>query len=285
MNSKFKIPQTIEAHIPFRHTDLRGVTGDALTQVYQKLSEHKVKSGILVSIVIPAHNEERVLFATLRSLAAQETDFPFEVIVVDNNSSDRTAELALKSGALVCGELNQGVAWARQKGLIKAQGEIIVTGDADTLYPPHWLQTLVEPLRKDSRISCTYSLHCLIDENDRYAFSHYAYQHAKRLLIALRSFRRGQLNVGGASMAFRKKQAYLLGGYNLNLNRGEDGYLALRLTRFGSIQMVADKQAYVYTSNRRMLNDGHILHAFMIRALHSTRHMLSFLSKQQIPAS
>ncbi len=96
------------------------------------------------SIVIPAFNEEFYLGECLKSLAAQDYPGAFEVIVVDNNSSDRTAQMAASLGATVVAEPEPGVCRARQRGTAAALGEIIVSADADTTYPPGWLSKIAQ---------------------------------------------------------------------------------------------------------------------------------------------
>ncbi len=94
------------------------------------------------SVVIPAFNEEFYLGDCLSSLAAQDFSGPFEVIVVDNNSTDRTAAIAREAGGTVVFEPVPGVCQARQRGTEVACGEIIVSADADTVYAPGWLSTI-----------------------------------------------------------------------------------------------------------------------------------------------
>ena len=94
------------------------------------------------SIVIPAYNEECYIGACLSSLARQDFAGSFEVIVVDNNSSDATAAVARTAGATVVFEAARGVCQARQRGTESASGTFIVSADADTLYAPDWLSTI-----------------------------------------------------------------------------------------------------------------------------------------------
>jgi cellulose synthase/poly-beta-1,6-N-acetylglucosamine synthase-like glycosyltransferase/peptidoglycan/xylan/chitin deacetylase (PgdA/CDA1 family)/spore germination protein YaaH len=100
----------------------------------------------LVSIVIAAYNEERVIVQTIRSLLA--SDCPrFEIIVVDDGSTDRTNEVAheqfaTESRVRLFSKSNGGKAEALNFGLRHARGEIIVALDADTLFPPHTISTL-----------------------------------------------------------------------------------------------------------------------------------------------
>jgi glycosyltransferase involved in cell wall biosynthesis len=94
------------------------------------------------SVIVPAYNEGAYLGRALHSLQHQDYDGNYEIIVVDNNSTDDTAAVAARYGVRVVGEPRQGVCAARQRGVDCAQGEIIVSTDADTTQPPDWLRTI-----------------------------------------------------------------------------------------------------------------------------------------------
>lgn len=94
------------------------------------------------SVVIPAYNEAGYLGPALEGLARQDFDGSYEVIVVDNCSTDATAEIARAYGATVVHEPVPGVCAARQRGTAAAQGEIVVSTDADTVHPPDWLSRI-----------------------------------------------------------------------------------------------------------------------------------------------
>jgi glycosyltransferase involved in cell wall biosynthesis len=100
------------------------------------------ESQLRFSVVIPAFNEEFYLADCLASLAVQDFAGDLEVIVVDNNSTDRTADIARAGGARVVFESERGVCHARQRGTEAARGEIIISADADTVYPPGWLSQI-----------------------------------------------------------------------------------------------------------------------------------------------
>src|SRR3989338_1899751 len=91
-----------------------------------------------VSVVIPAFNEEKYIENTLFSLlkSEQKTHLDYEVILVDNNSFDRTAEIAQKfTGRMnlrIIKETRQGRGIARARGFEEAKGAIILSADADT---------------------------------------------------------------------------------------------------------------------------------------------------------
>jgi glycosyltransferase involved in cell wall biosynthesis len=89
-----------------------------------------------LSIVVPAFNEERLLPATLERIraAAQPFDgaWDWELIVCDNNSTDRTAEIARAAGAKVVFEPHNQISRARNRGAAAASGEWLVFVDADS---------------------------------------------------------------------------------------------------------------------------------------------------------
>lgn len=94
-----------------------------------------------VSIVIPVYNEESHLSACLDAIA-QQTVAPFEVIVVDNNSTDGTAAIAGSYPFVtVLSEARQGVVHARNAGFDAAKGDIVGRIDADTIIAPDWVAT------------------------------------------------------------------------------------------------------------------------------------------------
>jgi glycosyltransferase involved in cell wall biosynthesis len=98
------------------------------------------KSQLTLSIVIPAYNEEHHLRACLESIARQ-TIQPDEVVLVDNNSHDRTAEIAKNfTFVRVVHEDRQGLVFARNRGFDEAKSDIIGRIDADTVLPTTWVE-------------------------------------------------------------------------------------------------------------------------------------------------
>jgi glycosyltransferase involved in cell wall biosynthesis len=91
----------------------------------------------VVSIIIPAHDEEALLGATLAALrtAIETLDVPVEIVVVDDASTDRTAEIARAAGAQVVGVTLRHIAAARNAGARAARGELLIFVDADTIVP------------------------------------------------------------------------------------------------------------------------------------------------------
>ncbi|MBI1857264.1 glycosyltransferase family 2 protein [Candidatus Saccharibacteria bacterium] len=96
------------------------------------------KNSLTLSIVIPVYNEEHHLKACLDSIAAQ-IEQPDEVIVIDNNSVDKTVEIAKGYGFVtLLKEPKQGVVFARNRGFDAVTSDIIGRIDADSILPPDW---------------------------------------------------------------------------------------------------------------------------------------------------
>lgn len=101
-----------------------------------------------ISIIIPAYNEERHLARCLEAIAVQSVK-PYEVIVVDNNSTDATVAIAKSYPFVrVVRAKEQGVVFARNKGFDAARGNIIGRIDSDTVLTPEWVEFLTDFYRQ-----------------------------------------------------------------------------------------------------------------------------------------
>lgn len=98
--------------------------------------------GLTISVVIPAYNEEQGIQAVIRRLPPCVD----EVVVANNNSTDRTAEVAAALGAKVVLETRQGYGAAYKRGLSAAIKDVVVTMDADGTYPPEEIPALLDAL-------------------------------------------------------------------------------------------------------------------------------------------
>ncbi len=96
--------------------------------------------GLRITVIIPCLNEEQGIEQVLRRMP----DFVDERIVVDNNSTDRTADVAESLGAFVIREQVRGYGRAYKKGFAHATGDVIVTLDGDHSYPPDAISYLLE---------------------------------------------------------------------------------------------------------------------------------------------
>ncbi len=107
----------------------------------------------VISVVIPAYNEEDYIETCLKSLRNQKTSVPYEIIVCDNNSTDRTVEIAKKYADKVVHEERQGIGYARNKGVSASVGEYIVNTDADTVFAPNFIDEVYKVFIEDKYVA------------------------------------------------------------------------------------------------------------------------------------
>jgi glycosyltransferase involved in cell wall biosynthesis len=108
----------------------------------------------LVTAVMPAYNAEAFVEQALESILAQDYD-AFEVIVVDDGSTDGTPEIVRRFGSLqVIRQENQGPAAARNTAIRAGRGEFVACCDADDLWPPHRFSAQVEYLVEHPGVGC-----------------------------------------------------------------------------------------------------------------------------------
>jgi glycosyltransferase involved in cell wall biosynthesis len=102
----------------------------------------------MMSFIVPAYNEEPLIGRTLAAIhvAARETGVPYEVIVVDDGSTDRTAQVAGECGARVVRVECRQIAGTRNAGAREAAGEILVFVDADTIITASTLRATLAAL-------------------------------------------------------------------------------------------------------------------------------------------
>ncbi|HET8991802.1 MAG TPA: glycosyltransferase family 2 protein [Candidatus Saccharimonadales bacterium] len=109
-------------------------------------------SQLRFSIVIPCFNEGSYITHAIKSLKKQNFDDEYEIIIVDNNSTDKTAEIAKSLGVKVVSEKKAGVCYARQKGTEVASGEIIISTDADSTFDTNWLKNIDHTFKQSDDI-------------------------------------------------------------------------------------------------------------------------------------
>jgi len=108
----------------------------------------------MVSVIICAYNAERTMLPCLESL--RKLDYPnFEVVIVDDGSRDRTAEISMDFPEFrLIRQPNKGLSVARNVGLHAARGDIIAYTDSDCVVDPHWLTLMVRTLTEKNFDGC-----------------------------------------------------------------------------------------------------------------------------------
>jgi glycosyltransferase involved in cell wall biosynthesis len=209
-------------------------------------------------VVIPCYNEARYITDSVESLRAQTFARGYEIVVVDNNSTDGTADVARELGVRVVTETNPGVCWARQKGTEESTGEIVVSTDADTTYAPDWLSKIDRFFLADERVvavagPCRYvggPLWGRVYGRILFGIVHIVYRTTGRICY-----------VSATNIAFRKTQ---WPGYAVHLTQGGDELNLLRELR-GRGRVVYDHSNPTYTSPRRLTRGA--LYGFFVTLL------------------
>ncbi len=222
-----------------------------------------------VSVVIPAYNEEKNILRTLLSLSSNSTKRAVEIIVVNNNSKDNTEALVKATGMNCVTETKQGITAARNAGLAVAKGKYVLNADADSIYPPHWIEEMVAPLAGDNTVAITYGRFAFIPTGKTSRTSYYFYEQiADTTRWMNKIFREEAVNVYGFNSGFRRQQGIEVNGFEHPPGANEDGWLAVKLRDkgFGKLHCVTAPRAMVWTADRRIEMDGGLWKALFMRA-------------------
>ncbi|MFH1187027.1 MAG: glycosyltransferase family A protein [Candidatus Levyibacteriota bacterium] len=201
-----------------------------------------------VSVVVLAYNEEKYIGKCLQSLMDQE-EKPDEIIVVDNNSKDKTVEICKKFPVRIIKEKKQGIIAARNKGFNAALCDIIARCDADVIAPSDW----IKKIKKNFRINNIAALGGPIKFYDLPVKTALFSQGYSKL--AKRIYKNHVLM--GANMALRKsawekiKKELAIKDHHVH----EDVDITMQIGKIGNIGF--DKKMVMPTSARRMKKRPH----------------------------
>ena len=224
-----------------------------------------------VSFIIPAYNEEATIEACLLSIYSEIIRYnlktypninKFETIVVDNNCTDRTVEIAKKHNAIVVKQPIKGVTHARQAGCDAAKYEIHAYIDADNELPKDWLKNLEILSENNSIVALSGPLH--------FANQPFWLKVSTKGFWYLNKFAHKFIGVTlqGGNFCVRANIIKKIGHSTNILFFGEDTDLGVRLSRYGKIKLL--DTMWVYSSDRRLREQGIINTTF--------KYVLNYLS-------
>jgi glycosyltransferase involved in cell wall biosynthesis len=207
-----------------------------------------------ISLIIPAYNEENYIGECIDCAILASHGRLHEIIVVNNASTDKTKEIAIRKGVRVVDEPEKGLTKARQRGLIEATGDYIAYIDADTRMPNDWFDKIEYYFSKKPDIVCLSGPYKYYDASlyQRIVMSILWYTSAP---IVYRFV--GYMVLGGNFIT--KKSALLdIGGFDKNIDFfGEDTDIARRLSKTGKVVFKMD--FFIRTSCRRLKKEGLII--------------------------
>lgn len=194
----------------------------------------------MISFIVPAYNEEKLLGATLDALhaAGRAMGEPYELVVVDDASTDRTAFIAQRHGALLVSVAHRQIAATRNSGARAANGDLFIFVDADTIVNEAVVRSAVEAMRNGA-----------VGGGAAVEFEGSVPLYARLLLPVLtRLFRSARLAAG--CFLFCTRSAFVaVGGFDEAFFGAEEIVMSRALNRLG--QFVVLRQA-VTTSGRKL---------------------------------
>jgi len=194
----------------------------------------------MISFIVPAYNEEHELSGTLTAIreAASDATQPYEIIVVDDASTDATTKIALDAGATVIPINRRQIAASRNAGAHAAQGEYLFFVDADT---------------RINRVHVTEGIAALgrgfAGGGARVAMDGFVPFWGRLLLSGFSSVYFG-LNLGAGAFLFTTRHNFdAVGGFDEQYFAGEEVYFSLELRKLGGFKVLPEP---VVTSARKL---------------------------------
>ena len=197
----------------------------------------------MISFIVPAYNEERLLPATLTSIHNSAQNFRYEIIVVNDGSSDQTALIAEASGVRVINVAHRQIAATRNSGGKAAQGKIFIFVDADTLINESVVRKTVDAIHSGA-----------IGGGASIKFDEPVPTYAKVLLpICLYIFKIGKFAAG--CFIFCTREAFeAAGGFDETMYGAEEIEMSRALKRQG--RFVILNEAVVTSGRKLRANSG-----------------------------
>jgi glycosyltransferase involved in cell wall biosynthesis len=212
------------------------------------------------SVVMCSLNEELFIEDSLKSLENQNVVncFPdkFEFILVDSHSEDRTVDIAEDYGWTVY-QAPRGKLTARDLGIKKAKGEVVVSVDCDSFYPFNWLNLMLKWFRQPDVVGVVAPR--LVNPEENILAT---YLSVWMSMIDTGPLLAGGMRAPGQGMAMYRQTYFDVGGFNLNINqqdvhdmvREEEIRFAMKLRRLGRVPV--SWMSPCFTSLRRVMIVG-----------------------------
>lgn len=220
-------------------------------EVLTKVDKIRIKIYPLISVVVTAHNNETSIAKTILSLKRQNYPGNLEIIVVDNGSTDTTADIARSLGVKVLYKSWKSVHLARQAGFKAAKGELIASTSADHVLHRDWLKKLAYHLMSDSRVVASSGWYRLMKGssfqrlilNNFFPYLIYGYGLILRKKVLI-----------GGNFIVRKETFKASGGFKNLHYLNKHMLFANRLTQFGRVRFNTSLNLAVITSHKRFAN-------------------------------
>lgn len=275
------IPKWVKRHLTL-NKNYWEISEDVKASVREGLKQFVSDDDVKATVVIPAWNEEESILSTLSSLSEQKISFKCELLVVNNNSTDKTQEVLDDLGVKSILETKQGIGYARQAGLETAKGKYFLCADADCIYPVTWVESMVNTMDKNQNINAqgVFSDYSFITSGDTPRWVMAIYESIRNVVYRFKFKNKVHLNVRGFSFGILKQSGLENGAFIMGKQRvgkgiygtaefaigGEDGNMAYTIINNGGKVLPArGVKARVWTSDRRLVYDGGFKKALKLR--------------------
>ena len=211
-----------------------------------------------LSFVVPAYNEEAYLPACLESILAQTQNMAdVEIIVVNNASSDRTREVALRyAGVTVVDEIRKGLTFARQAGFAASTGNLIAHVDSDSRLTPRWVEKVLATFEHQPALAALSGPVVYYDLTPKQRVAVQAFYGIAWLTYVLNRYvlRVGSM-VQGGNFVTGRWALDAIGGFDTAISfYGEDTDIARRLNAVGEVRFTFALK--MFSSARRLKKEG-----------------------------
>lgn len=268
-NQPGRIASWINKHLDGSSANEAGQEG-VYRKIRENLARHYTEQPV-VSIVIVARNEEVNLLACLSSLSEQVIHYPYEIIVCNNNSEDKTQDIIDRCGVNSIFQPAEGTAYAREAGMWIARGKYHLCAQANCVYPPDWAARMIEPLEKGEAICTVGSIGIVQAGEEKSFWSTIASEFVAKCKSFTDLFRRADKVANGASMAFFTRMGQQV-GWRKDVVTGEERHMVQSMSRYGKVKYVnqsASKPLKIKSSGRNRVGgtrqDGNWSHPVEFR--------------------
>ena len=231
----------------------------------------------IISIIISAWNEEVNIIRCIDTISRFKSQIPFEIIIVNNNSQDKTQNSLDKLAVKSFFQPIQGCGPSRQLAQENAMGKYILLADADCYYPPQWIDYMYDKLKRPNVVA-VYGRYSFITDNNSQRIKLLFYEKLKDIVAEIRHINRPFLNAYGISMGYLK-EAGLKAGYINHNTWGDDGRLVFDMMKYGKVLQVKNTRARVWTGQRSLFRDGNLTKALVTRLVKEAVRFKGYFTK------
>ena len=267
-----------QKYLAYYEKPYSSVPETVVEKVRNNLIRFQTNETPIASIVVIARNEETRLFSCLWALSESYCDYPIEIIGVDNDSTDRTAEIFNDTGLRWYTEMQKSCGYARRCGLEHAKGKYYFCMDSDSLYPPYYIQTYIKNLEKPG-IAGVSTLWSFVPDRKHSKWGLRLFEFVRDIHVWLLSFNRPELAVRGLTFAYRTEYGRKV-GYRVELIRGEDGSMALGLLKYGRLKLILSRKTRVVTATNTLDADGSLFKSFAKRVKNALKGLGTYFTKR-----